>query len=329
MPTTTTLASLINPALRAAGITKRPGITPNPDQYIELINEVNAMLQSWNCNGHTIFATSIDEYELNPGQKIYTIGPGGDFNTTRPQFIKDANCILPTDPQVRYPIKLLDSHEWSLISIQDISGALPYSLFYNPEFSSSGRGKIYISFQPPEGYLLELYTWSLLPGAFSAITDLVILPDGYDDAIKWNLAIRAAALYPWESQLHPRADDLAWQALQRLQILNTICPDLRNEAEYINRGWGWYWPGMFAGGSGDDVSFRRFTISGSLTGTNGYDGNPTFTLDRTPSVLQLFKNGVAQIPDTSYTLSGTTITFLAPNVPLSTDTLQAWGTTSS
>ncbi len=331
MPTTTTLAQIIRPALRAAGITKRPGVLPNLDQNAELIGEVNQMLASWNANGHTIFSTSIEEFALVEGQKIYTIGPSGDFPTTRPQFIKDANIIMPTEPQIRYPVKLLDSHEWSLISMQDVSSALPWALFYNPTYGTTGRGTIYISFQPPEGYILELYTWSLLPGAFTAVTDLVILPDGYEDAIKWNLAVRAAALYPWEAKIDPRADKLASQALNRLKTLNTICPTLRSEAEYLNWGNGWYWPGMFAGGGGSDggdVNFVRFTVSGTIDGTNGYDGNPTFTLDQTPTLLTLFRNGVLQIPDVSYTLSGLTITFLAPNIPIDGDTLQALGTIS-
>ena len=74
------------------------------------------------------------------------------------------------------------------------------------------------------------------------------------------------------------------------------------------------------------MNFIRFTITGSIDGTNGYDGNAVFTLDQTPDILGLFKNGVLQIPDVSYTLSGATPTFLAPNIPIVGDTLQALGT---
>jgi hypothetical protein len=60
--------------------------------------------------------------------------------------------------------------------------------------------------------------------------------------------------------------------------------------------------------------------SGSITGTTGSDGNPTFTLAHTPvaNSLQLFKNGVRMIlgAGKDYTLSTNTITFLAPNIPL-------------
>ncbi len=328
MALNTPLSALIRPALRAAGITKRPGVIPSPDQYNELLTEVNQMLQSYNCNGQTIFATKIEPFELISGKKIYTIGPGGDFNTTRPQFIRDANLVYPTTPNIRTPIKILDEHEWSLIAMQDIPNALPWGMFYNPTYGATGRATIYLAFQPPEGYQLELYTWTALDASFSSVNDLFIFPDGYEDAIKWNLALRAAALYPWEAKIDPQVQVLARQSLSRLKILNTKCPTLRSEAEFIGQGYnGWYWSGMFAGGSnnGGNVNLVPFTITGTIDGTNGWDGNTAFLLNQIPSFLQLFKNGLALTQDIDYTLTAAAITFLAPNIPLVTDTLLAWG----
>lgn len=331
MPLTTTLADLLKPALRMAGITQRPGITPSPDQYNELIPAVNRMLQAKNCNGHSVFATSIDQYELNSGQKIYTIGPGGDFPTARPQFIKDANLVFPTTPQLRTPLKILDEHEWSLISMQDIGSSLPWAIFYNPTYGSDGRGTIYLAFQPPDGYLLELYTWTLLGASFTSITDLVILPDGYEDFIVTNMAVKACSLEPTLSILGQPAKMRELREEQRrandaITILNTRCPTLRSEAEFLGRGASWQWSGMFAaaGTSGGDVNLQSFVISGTINGTTGSDGNAVFTLSETPSFLQLF-NGVIQVPNVSYTRSGSVITFLAPNIPTVGATLYAVG----
>jgi len=299
MPTTTTLAGLLKPALRAAGITMRPGITPSPDQYNELIPEVNSMLQSWNCDGHTIFSTQIEQFGLNSGQKEYSIGPGGNFNTTRPMFIKDANLIFPTNPQVRIPLKLVDSHEWSLIQIQDISSALPWCLYYNPTYGALGRGTIYIAFQPPEGYLLELYTWKLLGAAFASVGDLVILPDGYDDAIKWNLAIRAAALYPTMATISPDVRILARQSLDRLKTLNTVCPPLMSEAEFIGQPGGWWWQGMFAG-SGGGTGGGNVNWEAPLNAPNGVD--TLFSFAHYPNFLAY--NGLLQFEGVGFVRTG-------------------------
>ncbi len=333
MPINTTLGALLRPALRAAGITMRPGITPNSDQFNELIPEVNRMLQSYNCDGHTIFSTSIEEFALTAGQKIYTIGPGGDFDTTRPQYIRDANLIFPTNPQLRTPLKLLDEHEWSLIPMQDINNSLPWGLFYNPTYGASGLGTIYLAFQPPSEYILELFSWKLLGNGFTSINDLVTLPDGYEDLIVWNMAIRAANFYPTMATLGPDVRMLAANALRRVRVLNTICPTLRSEAEFLGRGGDWQWSGMFAAGGGSgNVTIKQITLSGAVNGTTGLDGNPTFTLAQLPTsglFFELFNNGILMTSGTQYTRSNQTITFVSPYIPVTGDRLAAYGTVAS
>lgn len=64
------------------------------------------------------------------------------------------------------------------------------------------------------------------------------------------------------------------------------------------------------------------TPGGSITSTNGTNGNGVFTLAQTPSPaasLQLFKNGVLQVPATDYNLSGSTITYVSGRYPVTGD----------
>ncbi len=242
----TTLLDIIKPALRMAGISKRPGIGPGIDQTDELIPAANRMLASWSADGAKIFTTAIDQYDLNPGQKIFSIGPGGDFNAARPNSIREANFLFPTGPVVRRPIQILDDDQWSKIAVQDIAGAPPWFLYFDGGFDANGRGKIYIVGQPPAGYKLELYTWQALKSDFTATTDAVIFPDGYAEALTTNLALKAALLYPLESVIArvPRAmSELrieAQKALRALIILNSSAPVLRSEIATLGRvGDGW------------------------------------------------------------------------------------------
>ncbi len=258
----TTLVDIIKPALRMAGITKRPGIGPGPDQTDELIPAANRMLASWNCDGHKIFTTSIDEYDLVGGQKIYSIGPSGDFNAPRPIHISEANFLFPTDPVLRRPIKILDDDEWSRIAVQDIASAPTWYLYYDGGFDALGRAKIYIVGQPPAGYKLELYTWQALKADFTATSDAVILPPGYEEALTTNLAIKAALLYPLESVVARNALAMAElrieakKALHALIVLNSSSPVLRSEIAYLGFG---------AGGWGSQIS----VVAGGGGGTGG------------------------------------------------------------
>jgi hypothetical protein len=68
------------------------------------------------------------------------------------------------------------------------------------------------------------------------------------------------------------------------------------------------------------------TPSGSITGTNGSDGNPTFTIANVPVGEPLVVvTGVTKHLGTDYTRSGATFTFLAPQIPIAgNDWIRIW-----
>lgn len=408
----TTLADLLKPALRMAGITKLAGNTPGPDQYGELIPAMNRMLGGWNIDGHRVFTSSIATYPLASSKKIYTIGPTGDFAAPRPAYIKLANFLFPTKPITRRPIHIADDDEWSRIAVQDISGAPPWVLYYDGGYDANKAGSIFIYPQPPAGYSLELYTWQALPNGFVAVTDIVTLPDGYEDAIVSNFALRVGALYPHEAKISDETRLQARQSLDALIALNSRSPKLFSEAAYLGgqarggrdstsiisgsgQGGGdlvWIDPilppdgmrstfafantpawvaynglnqyvgigynlvgyrtiqlinasgvvivpsakdnlkaaintGITTGSAGTAPSLTEsyLTVIGTPSGTNGSDGLATFTLSASPTTLMLYRNGLLQIPGVSYTLSGNSVTFLAPNIPRTGNVLTAVG----
>ncbi len=241
---------IIDPMLRIAGITTLPGTIPNVDQRAELIPMLQRMLRSWNVDGHKIFTTSISSpaYPLISGQKIYTIGPGGDFDAPRPLFIKGANLLFPTTPVVRRELSILSDDEWQAIEVQDIVSAPSNSIYYDGGMDENGRGLIYVYYQPPAGYSLELYTWQALATSFTSVDDVVVFPPGYEEALVLNGARRVVGLYPLESRLDgaQRAElkSLADQALKDLMTLNASCPRIGTDPG-LSHG-----PGRDEGGRG-------------------------------------------------------------------------------
>lgn len=224
------LSGLLNAALRKAGITKRPGITPGVDETDELIAELNRMLGHYNLDGHRIYSSAIVQYSLTASQKVYTIGPGGDMDGVRPNWIASADIIFPTTPQIRYTVRVTtDVLEWESLTVQDIPGAPTWFLYYDRNYDANGLASIYIFPQPPAGYLIELSQWLRLTTTFASISDLVVLPDGYEDLIVNNLAVRAASLYPLEAKIDPLTVILARETLQAVITLNTTMPRIGTE----------------------------------------------------------------------------------------------------
>lgn len=232
----TTLADLLKPALRIAGITVLPGTTPSTDQYTELIPAMNRMLSSWNLDGYKIFSLTITEFTLTANQKIYTIGTGGELNIARPLAIRVATMIYPGTPSVRQEVEILeDVKDWMTISVQDITGAPAWYLYYDHGNDANSRGKLYLHPQPPSGYKLELSTWTRIASAFAATTDAVTVPDGYEQAIVDNFALIVGGLYPKQSDLMSNpvalaeARDRARRSLGVIKSLNIRVPALQSE----------------------------------------------------------------------------------------------------
>lgn len=64
------------------------------------------------------------------------------------------------------------------------------------------------------------------------------------------------------------------------------------------------------------------TLTGTINGTTGSDGNPTFTLAAVPQVgrpILGFRNGEQLTQGADFTVSGSTITALATNIPIAGD----------
>lgn len=226
------MGNIFYSALRRAGITQLPGITPSIDQTTELIPEANRLLSSWSLDGHKIYTTNIDRYAMTPGQTTYFIGPTGDFVAPRPISIVRANIVLVnSDPELHLPVYLLDDLEWAAHVITELAMPWPYQLYNDGAFPDS---KLYLYGYPTENNDLELFTWRELKDDFTAVSDGVVFPPGYEAALVPALALCARALNPYDSKLSVlQAQDLkdeARKTLEWVRILNAECPAMTSEA---------------------------------------------------------------------------------------------------
>lgn len=184
-----TVLDLITDSLKNLGVISGTE-TPSADEAQDGLNALNRMLDSWNAERLMIYTISSAAYNLNPGQMVYQIGPGAvDFDTVRPQKIKNANIILTNvSPNTRIPLDLLDDDQWASIRQQQVQSNIPSALYNDGSYPISN---LYLWGQPQAGLQLELYTWSLLTG-FPDIDQEVSLPPGYQEAVLYNLAVRMA-----------------------------------------------------------------------------------------------------------------------------------------
>jgi hypothetical protein len=229
-----TCGTLVNAALRIAGITGRPGRTPSTDQSTEAINVLNRMMGSWNCDRLKIFQVGVDRYALTPQQSTYFIGPNGDFVAPRPAKIVRANVVLTaTSPEIHRPLRIYEVEDWAALSIPELqTGAWSSRLYYDHGMPDA---QIFLYPIPGEPDDLELFTYYALQ-QFAALTDVVVLPDGYEQAITENLALKLATYYPWDAHMDPDVARQANQSLAAIEGLNGPVPRLKNDAADLGHG---------------------------------------------------------------------------------------------
>jgi len=212
---------LLYPALRKAGVTIGPQRKPSPAQFQDCIDELNRLIGSLNCDRLFIYSLDVQQWPLTSGKTSYTIGqdPSGeqtaDWNAPRPQMITMAN-LVQTGGQARDPVSVLTPEEWSKIRQPGVGGV---RAIYNDRAAPLSR--IYLLGAPGAGISLELYTWHSIPRA-SSLSDAVLLPEGYEDALVLNLSCRLAPQF--QRRVDADVRDQARISLMRLESINAPMP---------------------------------------------------------------------------------------------------------
>lgn len=230
-------SELLYHAMRLAGITLDPGTIPSPDQFNDALMAFNRMMGGWNTLRDNIFNLSIDEWTLTPNIQVYLLGPGaaatpttGAFNGPRPRRIERAKLLLQTTPETIYKeLNLLSDDEWADKSIHQVT-TIPNDLYND---GNSPLCSLYFYPLPDSAYKINLYTWQALAKA-ALTTTLLDFPDGYEDAIVNNLAVRVAPMF--RKQAPPEVRLQAQLSLAAIQSLNTPTPRLKTDPAFGSRG---------------------------------------------------------------------------------------------
>src|ERR1019366_8746008 len=108
------VGDIINSALRKLSSSVRPGRSASESEMYAGIMALNGIVDSANTSRLLIYSILIQAWPLVMNQVQYTIGPGGDFDTTpfgtgRPPKLTAANIIYSsTSPDVRIPMDILN-----------------------------------------------------------------------------------------------------------------------------------------------------------------------------------------------------------------------------
>lgn len=204
----TTSRALITAAYRSAGAISSGDDITGTQEETDGLEILNMMIGSWFANGILVPYSTKENFTLSAGTASYTIGTGLTFNTVRPNKIISA---FIRDGGYDYPLEIIGERQyWEGFSDKTATGR-PEEIFFNPS------GTIYFHFSPDQNYDFHMFSEKML----AEITDASAtfsLPREYEEAIKYNLAVRFCD--ELNRPVTPEKGGLAMASYNRLVNLN-------------------------------------------------------------------------------------------------------------
>jgi hypothetical protein len=133
---------------------------------------------------------------------------------------------------------MLSAREWEDIRIKNITSTIPTLLYADNAYPFSNLNLWPI---PTIALPFVLYTWQQLNAglAVAALDTELSFPPGYEDAIRYCLAVRLAP--EWDKKLRADVAELARESKMFIQSLNAPAPVLACDPAIAGnrRGGGW------------------------------------------------------------------------------------------
>ena len=212
---TTALECIIG-AMKLIGVLYK-NETPSSDEANDGLIALNDMLNSWSNDDLITFSYALEAFTLTGGIS-YTIGNGGQFNTSRPINIADSVIRVGN---IDYPVEAISQVQYQkYVALKSLTSTIPQFMTYDNGFPL-GTIKFY-----PATLNGTLYLQSNKPlGTYTSLTDIVSLPVGFVKAIKYNLALELAPQYGIEpTQIILRQAQLSLGAIKRATTSNSPMP---------------------------------------------------------------------------------------------------------
>ncbi|HZQ53324.1 MAG TPA: hypothetical protein VFB14_14065 [Bryobacteraceae bacterium] len=197
-----TVQDLITRAMRLLGAVNI-GDGPTAAEEQDGLTALNAMVDAWANERLMIYTTARNQYPLVAGQAVYQIGPSGpDWTAPRPQSIDAAGLLMgSSDPTQIYerPLEVIKTDkEWARVRLKNLGSPLPLAIYYDRWFSNPnsatnpvGSGNVAVWPVPQVVNQIVLYT-PVAVSRFTAQTQTLSLPPGYERALTYNLALEMA-----------------------------------------------------------------------------------------------------------------------------------------
>lgn len=216
---------MITRAMRLAGVFTK-NTAPDDDEAADGLAALNAMLDSWSTERLFVYYIVDESLTLSAGDGQYTMGSGGDLNTTAPTRI-DPSCVIRLN-DLDYPLSIIDNQAWAAITAKTIQSNIPIYLFPDMQYPL-----VYLNFWPVPSTTAtcRVRSWKQLQ-TFADLTTSLSLPKGYQRAIEYSLAEEFGPEFSVDIPDDVRR--IASLARRNIKRINEVTPIMATEAGYMS-----------------------------------------------------------------------------------------------
>jgi hypothetical protein len=214
---------LVSSSLRLIGVID-PGEGPDISEANDSMMVLNQMIDSWNADRAAIFTTGSQDFTLTLNKQAYTFGPGGDFDAQRPASIDSMSSILLDNPNnpVEIPIPMWTWEQWQeKFPVKNVDSSFPLGCYDDGNFPL--RTLNFWPIPTSGNNAVRIYSWQAV-GAASSLQSKLSYPQGYAEALRYNLAVRLAAEFA--APVSGPVAQIAIESLARVKTMNA--PQLNN-----------------------------------------------------------------------------------------------------
>lgn len=188
MPSPTTSGVLVRSSLRLIGAIAT-GETPTADEMNDGLSSLNDLLEILSTQNLAVYGSAVETFATIAGQALYTIGPTGNWNTTRPVRI-DGNGIC-TFNGVDFPVTQIGQGDYDAIGLKTQQQPIVEKLLY---VNANPLGLITL-WPVPSGIVnIGINTDRVLTSVPDAFTAMVF-PPGYLLMMRYKLGVLMAPDY--------------------------------------------------------------------------------------------------------------------------------------
>ena len=209
----TSAGDIINGSLRLLGVLA-VGEVPSAETSQDALSAMNQMIDSWNTERLSVFATEDQVFTWPAGLLSRTLGPTGNFVGNRPVLLDDSTYFLDASTGISYGIKFINQQQYNGIAVKTVTSTFPQVIFVNNTFPNV---EMYIYPRPTRALEWHFISVEELTKPATLATQLTF-PPGYLRAFRYNLACEMAPEFGVEPS--PQVQRIAMTSKRNLKRIN-------------------------------------------------------------------------------------------------------------